>query len=184
MGFFPGWDSVESTATIAHGLHVTAVIVLGSLFIAEGMALIYDSRNHRLVGIAESTRADKQKTKDDEYAAEVARLSTQLEQTAKQVADDRSLKNRIRRVFAAIDPQILREIDAGRTKLDIRMQPSDVTILQNLIGEPSGEKLLRIQATGRTYRSSVIMNGTLGPKDAVPLQIEVTAEISPEMVIK
>ena len=86
MSFLPGWDSVDSTATLAHNLHVTAVIVLGLLFLAEGMALIYDSRNHRLVAVAEGVRASEQKAKDDKNTAEIGGLKGQLTEAEKKVA--------------------------------------------------------------------------------------------------
>src|SRR5712691_4222567 len=90
MSFLPGWDSIESTAAIAHGLHITAIVVLGLLFLSEGAALIYDSRNHRLAAVAESARiaAEQKKYSDAEtrHAAEVGRLNETLVEAAKKTA--------------------------------------------------------------------------------------------------
>lgn len=66
MSFLPGWDSVDTTEAIAHSLHITAVVVLGLLFLAEGMALIYDSRNHKLVGVATFNADGQRKRETDE----------------------------------------------------------------------------------------------------------------------
>jgi hypothetical protein len=71
MGFLPGWDSADSTAAIAHDLHITAIIVLGLLFVSEGLALMYDSRKEHLVGVA-AFRAEAQR-KSDVEAAEARR---------------------------------------------------------------------------------------------------------------
>lgn len=90
MSFLPGWDSIESTEAIAHGLHITAIIVLGLLVVSEAAALIYDSRNHRLAGIAESARiaADQKKYDDSEARrkAEVAELQKQVAEADKKAA--------------------------------------------------------------------------------------------------
>lgn len=71
MSFLPGWDSVELTETIGHNLHITAIIVLGLLFLSEGMALIYDTRNHKLVRIAANSVDAQRKAEAD--AAETRR---------------------------------------------------------------------------------------------------------------
>jgi hypothetical protein len=47
MSVLPGWESADSTAAITHWLHVTTIVVMGLLVIAEALALIYDSRNSR-----------------------------------------------------------------------------------------------------------------------------------------
>lgn len=91
MSFLPGWDSINSTETIAHYLHVTAVVVLGLLFVAEGMALIYDFRNHRLIKTAESVREIAQKEKEDaaegRRKAEVEGLEKKLTEADKKLSE-------------------------------------------------------------------------------------------------
>ena len=91
MGFLPGWDSADTTAAIAHNLHITAIVVLGLLFLSEGLALIYDSRKESLVGVAAlNTEAQRQRDAD---AAEVRRksdvdaLKKQLSAADKKVAE-------------------------------------------------------------------------------------------------
>ena len=84
MSFLPGWDSIESSGAIAHALHVSAVVVLGLLVVAEGLALIYDSHNHSLVGIAENARIAQ--TKRDSDVAE-ARRKTEVDELQKQLGE-------------------------------------------------------------------------------------------------
>ena len=92
MSFFlPGGDTAESAATIAHNLHITAIIVLGCLFLSEGMALIYDTRKDHLLSAA-ATKAETQRTQDAETAetrrkAEVGGLQQQLSEAAKKVSE-------------------------------------------------------------------------------------------------
>jgi hypothetical protein len=122
MSFFPGWESVESTAAIARALHITAVIVLGLLFVAEGMALIYDFRNHHLAGIAESERVAAQSAKDREADErrknEVESLQKQLSEAGKKVANlearqaGRHLSDQQRQtLLAAIKPYPTQRVD-------------------------------------------------------------------------
>lgn len=91
MSFLPGWDSIEATDAIAHGLHITAIIVLGLLFLSEGAALIYDSRNHRLVSDAETKRIDADQKRHDDaetrHAAEMGSLRGQLSTSNERVAE-------------------------------------------------------------------------------------------------
>jgi hypothetical protein len=91
MSVLPGWDSVESTATIAHGLHITAIVVLGLLFLSEGLALLYDFRKEHLTAVAEGVRAGEQKQKEDadeaHRRAEVDGLQTQLTEAHKKVSE-------------------------------------------------------------------------------------------------
>src|ERR1700730_5507990 len=91
MSILPGWDSIDSTGTISHALHITAIVVLGLLFVAEGLALIYDSRKESLTASAERTRAAEQKTREDaaedRRKAEVEGLQSRLGGADKKVAD-------------------------------------------------------------------------------------------------
>lgn len=90
MSFLPGWDSLETTETIAHNLHIAAVIVLGLLFLAEGMALVYDFRNHGLSRAA-AVDADNKRQRDADAAesrrkAEVEGLQKQLSEADTRLA--------------------------------------------------------------------------------------------------
>jgi hypothetical protein len=76
MGFLPGWDSADTTAAIAHNLHITAIVVLGLLVLSEALALVYDSRKEHLTGVAISIAEVKRKSDAD--AAE-ARRKTETE---------------------------------------------------------------------------------------------------------
>jgi hypothetical protein len=84
MSLLPGWDSVDTTDTIAHYLHIAAVVVLGILFIAEGMALSYDFRNHSLARIA-AIDAEAQRKRAEDAAEE--RRRSEVERLQKQVAE-------------------------------------------------------------------------------------------------
>jgi hypothetical protein len=91
MSVLPGWDSVDSTATVAHTLHVTAIVVLGLLFLSEGLALIYDSRKDHLTAVADRDRTVEQQRKEDatetRRKAEVEGLQKQLYEADKKVTD-------------------------------------------------------------------------------------------------
>jgi hypothetical protein len=115
MSALPGWDSVESTATIAHGLHVTAIVVLGLLFLSEGLALIYDFRKEHLASITERTRITAEQKKYDEaekrHATELGGLKDQLNEAEKKVTDLEKVQPQRRltepqkdALFAAISP--------------------------------------------------------------------------------
>jgi hypothetical protein len=80
MSILPGWDSVESSGAIAHALHISAIVVLGLLVVAEGLALVYDSHNHHLI-------AGEQQQKDKAAETTIAELragQTQRRLTAAQ----------------------------------------------------------------------------------------------------
>jgi hypothetical protein len=91
MSFVPGWDSAETTAAIAHNLHITAIVVLGLLFVSEGMALIYDSRKEHLVSLAAGeTEAQRKRDADAAEArhrADVEGVQKQLTEANKKVAE-------------------------------------------------------------------------------------------------
>lgn len=92
MTWLPGWDSIESTDTIGHLLHVTAVIVLGLLFLSEGMALVYDSRHRVLSAFAEKQRQRDADATEDRRKAEVQGLQTQLSAADQKLAEIERLR--------------------------------------------------------------------------------------------
>ena len=53
MAMLPGWNSLEAVGSIGHSLHMTAMVVLALLVVAEGLALVYDDRKYALIGAAE-----------------------------------------------------------------------------------------------------------------------------------
>src|ERR1700730_5013865 len=84
MTTLPGWDSIESTSAIAHALHIAAIVVLALLVVAEGMALMYDSRKETLIGIAETNRESEQKNRDQEAET---RRKTEVDALQKRLAE-------------------------------------------------------------------------------------------------
>lgn len=85
MTMLPGWNSLEAVGSIGHSLHITAMVVLALLVVAEAMALVYDDRKYALIGAAEhniTTTFDKhQRETEDRYRSEIAKLDLRLEET-------------------------------------------------------------------------------------------------------
>jgi hypothetical protein len=75
----PGWESVETTATIAQALHLVAVFVLGLLFVSEALALVYEVRTENLNTIIAEGRVAEQQQRDARHAAELATLRAKLD---------------------------------------------------------------------------------------------------------
>jgi hypothetical protein len=46
MAILPGWNSLVAAGSIAHSLHIAAMVVLALVVVAEGMALVYDDRKY------------------------------------------------------------------------------------------------------------------------------------------
>jgi len=186
MAFWPGWNSIDDLRwweTFHFWAGIVATVLVAFFAVATHG---YGSRKDALVAAAQRDASDQAKREQDaadkHHAEEVAQLRSQLVKTSKQVETDHSPKARIRNLFASIDPQILREIDGGKTSLSVRMQPSDIETLKHLLAEEGAGNLVLIKGFGRRFAFSVIMNGTLGPKDAVPEQIETMLEISAPMI--
>ncbi len=108
MTLLPGWNSVDAVSGIAHWLHISAIVVLALLVVAEGMALIYDSRKDTLVAAAERASAEQrqrdQQKADDQHRAEVAQVQRQLEETRKQQAARRLSEEQKQTLISAILP--------------------------------------------------------------------------------
>jgi hypothetical protein len=113
MGFLPGWDSADTTAAIAHNLHITAIVVLGLLFLSEGLALMYDSRKEHLVGIATLTAEAKRKRDEDDAEArrktDVEALQKRLAEADKKVAGLQS-QNVARRLSDSDKQALIRDL--------------------------------------------------------------------------
>ena len=93
MMALPGWESVETTATVAQSLHIIAVFVLAILLLTEGLALVYEFRTEGLRTIIDDARLIEQEQKDAHLTSEIASLRARLqartitpEQRAKLVA--------------------------------------------------------------------------------------------------
>ena len=82
MAILPGWNSLEGAPKIAYWLHILAIIVLGLLVAAEGLALVYDGREKTLIAVAESGSATKrqleQHQKDERRQAETTDQKTKV----------------------------------------------------------------------------------------------------------
>jgi hypothetical protein len=184
----PGWDSLETVKTLNFSLHIAGLAFIALLALSEILAFVYGERRDTLIETSENVAALQRQidtnNANSRHAAEVAALQAQIEKTAKQVADDHSVKARVRKLFASIDANILRELDGGRLELPIRMQPADIEELQKLLAEPGGAELAKIESFGRGWMHSAIVNGTLGPSSAVPQQIEVLIRALPALAGK
>jgi hypothetical protein len=180
--YLPGWDSLDTVGRLNFWCHIAALVFIAALALAEILAFVYGERRDTLVEARAHAlsvaQQQKEQATDERHAAEVADLRGQLDKTSKQVADDHSLKSRIRGLFASIDPNILHQIDSGFGDLTIRMQPPDIQRLQTLLAEPGGADLASITGFGRSWANSMIANGTLGPSAPVPQQIEVAIKVA------
>ena len=78
-----------------------------------------------------------------------------------------NVKGQLRTIFSAIDPQILREIDAGNLSLDVRVDEASFGAISDLSRTPEGKGLLDITAATLTH-GNLIMNGSLGTSRAGP----------------
>lgn len=115
MGFLPGWESADSTATIAHNLHIAAIVILGMLVFAEAMALVYDSRKEHLLSIAASnaeaehkrnTEAAeaRRKTEVESLQGKLSQASERLEEIRKQQAHRRLSSDQKAALIEALSP--------------------------------------------------------------------------------
>jgi hypothetical protein len=128
MGFLPGWDSADSTAAIAHNLHITAIVVLGLLVVSEALALIYDSRKEHLISAAflnaEAARKNDVDAAEKRRAAEVQSLESKLavaEKAATKAAEQAAELDRLRQPRHMLPKQriILRDLLTGAPKLQL-----------------------------------------------------------------
>jgi hypothetical protein len=86
----PGWNSLEAVGSIGHSLHMTAMMVLALLVIAEGLALVYDDRKYALVGAAEReitvSREQEALAVTERHHNEIVALQRELEEAQRQQA--------------------------------------------------------------------------------------------------
>jgi hypothetical protein len=96
--------------------------------------------------------------------------------------EDQSVKRRMRDLFNLIDPAILPTVASGQLHIVVRMQPFEISKLQSLITEGGSTSPVSITGYGVTMRDSVIINGTLGPARAVPVQQQVSLNVDPGLL--
>ncbi len=171
----PGWNSAESAGFWSTFHFWASIVSLFFLGATEVLSHRYSDRHDELI------KAEREAV-DRHHAEEAANLRAQIDQTRKQVADDHSLKNRIRALFNSVDPQIVRKIDAGETDLTIRMPEETVKELDEFTKEAGEHPLLREDITGREWgESDTINNGSLGPQGSGFRQVEVRIKVFPEL---
>jgi len=122
MAFMPGWNSIETIGHAAHWLHISAIVVLGLLVVAEALALIYDNRREDLIAEAERVatiqrRQTEEKT-NKSHQAETGALQKQLSQATDKVEKlerdqaPRQLSEEQKKVIiAAISPYPGQDVD-------------------------------------------------------------------------
>jgi hypothetical protein len=189
MFTMPGWDSIEGTANYSKWLSYIGFGALVFATILQIFAYVYQLRKDELVAISETAAAEKRKQEADAAESrrkeEVGELQKKLDQAAKQLAEDHSLRNRVRRLFDTIDTNIVRAIDAGNAALRIRMHPADIEKLKTFLAEVGGAAIGAIRGYGRQIdASSTMNNGSLGPSGSGIPQIEVFFQVGPDLPAK
>src|SRR5437762_10430852 len=128
MAMLPGWNSLEAVGSIGHSLHMTAMMVLALLVVAEGLALIYDDRKYALVGAAEreitvSRDQEGLLAVTERHHKEIAALQRELEEAQRQQASLR---------LTTIGQQAL--LDA------ISPFPGQQIEIVSMLGDPEGQQ--------------------------------------------
>jgi hypothetical protein len=115
MAILPGWNSLVAAGSIAHSLHIAAMVVLALVVVAEGMALVYDDRKYALIGVADrdiTARRDlKQREAEERQHNEIAELQRRLEETQHQQASRRLTITDQQTLIAALSPFPGQQID-------------------------------------------------------------------------
>lgn len=115
MAMLPGWNSLEAVGSIGHSLHITAMVVLALLVVAEAMALVCDNRKYALIGAAEhnlsTTFGQQQRETEDRYRAEIAELQRRLEETQPQQPSRQLTTADQQTLVAAMSPFTGQQID-------------------------------------------------------------------------
>jgi hypothetical protein len=170
MSILPGWDSAETTATIAHNLHITAIIVLGLLFVSEGLALMYDSRKEHLVSVA-ATKAEAKRKADADVAETFRKAETEALQRRLGDADKRLDEARQAAAAAAKKAAELEAHQADRRLTEeqksailvaIAPYPGNRVSLMVPIGNAEAHQYARdFEAVFRTARWEIIANSVV-----------------------
>lgn len=108
MAILPGWNSPAAAGSIAHSLHIAAMIVLAVLVVAEGMALVYDDRKYALIGAAErdvtARYDDERREAGARHHNDIAEVQRRLEETQRQQAPRRLTFSDQQMLVAALSP--------------------------------------------------------------------------------
>ena len=108
MAIVPGWNSLAAAGSIAHSLHIAAMVVLAVSVVAEGMALGYDHRKYTLIGAAErditARYDDERRETEARHHNDIAELQRRLEDTQRQQASRRLTFSDQQMLVAALSP--------------------------------------------------------------------------------
>ena len=108
MAILPGWNSLVAAGSIAHSLHIAAMVVLALLVVAEGMALVYDDRKYALIGAAErditASRDQERREIEERDHNEITELQRRLEETQRQQASRRLTMTDQQTLVGALSP--------------------------------------------------------------------------------
>ena len=115
MTMLPGWNSLEAVGSIGHSLHITAMVVLALLVVAEAMALVYEDRKYALIGAAEQnitmTVDHQRREAEDSDRKEIAELERRLEETQPQQPSRQLTTAGQQTLVAAMSPFAGQQID-------------------------------------------------------------------------
>ena len=115
MAILPGWNSLVAAGSIAHSLHIAAMVVLALLVVAEGMALVYDDRKYALIGAAElyitASRDQERWEIEERDHNEIVELQRRLEETQRQQASRRLTSTDQQTLVDALSPFPGQQID-------------------------------------------------------------------------
>ena len=115
MAILPGWNSLVAAGSIAHSLHIAAMVVLALLVVAEGMALVYDDRKYALIGAAElditASRDQERREIEERDHNEIVELQRRLEETQRQQASRRLTSTDEQTLVGALSPFPGQQID-------------------------------------------------------------------------
>ncbi len=96
MTWWPGWDSIESTANWSHFWFWFGILCLFALGASEVVSHVYGLRKDELVAVAEVANANKRKTEQDaadaRHTAEIGGLKEQLSEADKKLAEIERLR--------------------------------------------------------------------------------------------
>jgi len=129
VSWLPDWDSIESVTTTAHTLHITAIVVLFFLFVAEGLALVYDNRRETLTNIAEGVAAKQRASKDRETQATL--------DAAKKTADMAQKKaDELKRLA---EPRYLSDAQKSAIYAVLLNKPKGILVIQESMAAPDAK---------------------------------------------
>lgn len=180
-----GWNTLDAVTKINHwttGIGAALAFiaaVVGMWATAIGTTLAFIAAFVGVAAFVTSMRKDQLAVTADRIRW--GQQEERAQRAEKHLADERSTKTKLRKLFDTIDPQILRAIDSGQTELIIRMQPADIENLDRLLSEPGAGVLAQKREEGKPIVNSLISNGSLGPNGTVPIQLKVKLSIGRDL---